>query len=233
MSNAIVINGIRLDHVLMPMEPDGTGVVSSMRFPKSQIHFSLEADSLRLVLPAYLSVELYRIGVLPQDEQTSVKISIGGRAVGRYVVDSVWYPSANHGPFGRVIFTLTRVRQRSARDPGVRQEADAEPAGGGTFVTDITHYLDEACEMANMSGPARRLASFLTLLIEAATSAPSSDEHDSGIRCRTRDCRGSIRTFRPPGQEEISWHCPVFRHNGVIRNWHNTKWNQLRRTEES
>src|SRR5271157_593285 len=41
MSNAIVINGIRLDHVLMPMEPDGTGVVSSMRFPKSQIHFSL------------------------------------------------------------------------------------------------------------------------------------------------------------------------------------------------
>ena len=44
---------------------------------------------------------------------------------------------------------------------------------GGTNVTDITHYLDEAGELMQMPGQARKLGSFLTLLIEAATDAPA------------------------------------------------------------
>ena len=83
-----------------------------------------------------------------------------------------------------------------------------------------------------LSGPARRLASFLTLLIEAATGAPSAGEHDSGIRCMAKDCRGTIRTSVPPGEDEILWHCQACGQDGVIKSWNNTKWNQLKRIEE-
>ena len=81
------------------------------------------------------------------------------------------------------------------------------------------------------ASPARKLASFLTLLIEAATAAPSAGEHDSGIRCMAKACHGAVRTSLPPGYDEIYWHCQTCGHNGVIRNSINTKWNQLKRVE--
>ena len=98
----------------------------------------------------------------------------------------------------------------------------------GTYVTDITHYLDDAGELAGMPSPARKLASFLVLLIDAATEAFPADEYDTRIRCRTDACTGSIRTSVSSMEDEISWHCPDCGHNGVIRNWQGTKWNQRR-----
>jgi predicted RNA-binding Zn-ribbon protein involved in translation (DUF1610 family) len=97
-----------------------------------------------------------------------------------------------------------------------------------TYVTDITHYLDEAGELAEMPAPARQLASFLVLLIDAATQAFPADDCDTHIRCRTSACVGSIRTSLSSMDDEISWHCPDCGHNGVIRNWQGTKWNQRR-----
>jgi len=35
-----------------------------------------------------------------------------------------------------------------------------------TFVTDITHFLGDAGEIADMPAPARKMASFLALIIE-------------------------------------------------------------------
>src|SRR5208337_4521639 len=93
---------------------------------------------------------------------------------------------------------------RSAGEQPLSQPAATENA---TYVTDITHYLDEAGELAQLPGPARGLASFLTLLIEAATGAPSAGEHDSGIRCMGKACRGTIRTSLPPGQVELYCRC--------------------------
>ena len=232
MPRTIAINGTRLDKVLMPSEPYCKGVLTSLRYPMSEIRYSRDEGTLRLVLPAYLSVELYRIGILPQDVNTSVGISIGGRPVGRYIVSDVRYTDRSDSPFGQVTFTLTRVLQRNARSAGVQPLSQPAAAIGKKYVTDITHYLDEAGELAQIPRPARRLASFLTLLIEAATGAPSAGEHDSGIRCMAKDCRGTIRTSVLPGQDEILWHCHACGHNGVIKSWNNTKWNQLKRIEE-
>ena len=89
MSKAIAINGTRLDEVRMPVEPYDPGVVSSLSYPMSQIRFSQDGGKICLVVPAYLSVELYRIGILPQDINTPVEISISGRSAGRYVVSDV------------------------------------------------------------------------------------------------------------------------------------------------
>ena len=63
----------------------------------------------------------------------------------------------------------------------------------GTYVTDITHYLDDTGELAEMPGPARKLASFLVLLIDEATQAVPANNHDTRIRCRKTACTGSIR----------------------------------------
>jgi hypothetical protein len=232
MSKTIAINGTRLDHVRMPAEPYTKGVVSSLSYPKSQIRFARGEGALRMVVPAYLSVELYRTGILPQDVNNPLAISIGGRPVGRYTVSDVRYPIRSNSAYGEVTFTLTRVPRGKARSTGVQPLSQPAAAVSGTYVTDITHFLDETGELMQLPGPARNLASFLSLLIEAATGAPSSCEHVAGIRCRAKACRGTIRTSLPPGRDEISWHCQVCGHNGVISNWHNTKWNQLKRIEE-
>jgi hypothetical protein len=233
MSKSIAINGSRLDEVRMPLPPYAKGVVSSLLYPMSAIRFERHEGTICLVLPAYLSVELYRVGILPQEAKTPIEISISGRSAGRYVVSDVRYPKGNDQPFGAVTFTLTRVAHRSAR--GVRVQPAPERVGrrNATHVTDIKHYLDKPGELMRLPGPARKLASFLSLLIEAATGCPSAVEQDSGIRCRAKACRGTIRTLLPPNLDEIIWHCPVCGHNGVIRNWSDTKWNQLKRIEGS
>ncbi|HEV3263452.1 MAG TPA: hypothetical protein VG013_41840 [Gemmataceae bacterium] len=216
----------------MLLKPPGNGTIAYLSYPMSQIRLSRDDRGLCLIVPAYLAVELYRIGILPQDANLPAEISIGGRSKGWYRVSDVRYPERSDSPFGEVTFTLTRVLQGHARGAADELPLSQSPALEGTYVTDITHYLDESGELARMPGPVRKLASFLTLLIEAATGTSSAHYHDSSIRCRTKACRGTILTFLPPNRDEISWHCPACGHNGVIRNWQNTKWNQLKRTEE-
>jgi hypothetical protein len=102
----------------------------------------------------------------------------------------------------------------------------------GTYVTDITHYLDDTGELAAMPGPARKLASFLVLLIDETTQAVPAKDYDTRIRCRTNACKGSIRASLPSMTDEISWYCPECGHNGGIRNWKGTKWDQAKRNAE-
>ena len=97
-----------------------------------------------------------------------------------------------------------------------------------TYVTDITHYLDETGELAEMPAPARKLASFLVLLIDATSQVCPVSNFDTNIRCRTDGCKGSIRTSLTRADEEITWRCPDCGHNGVIRNWQDTKWDQTK-----
>jgi hypothetical protein len=99
----------------------------------------------------------------------------------------------------------------------------------GTYVTDITHFLDDAGELvAEMPGPARKLASFLVLIIDATTEGFPARDYDTRIRCRRKACTGSVRSLLTSVDDEISWHCPVCGHHGVIRKWQGTKWNQIK-----
>ena len=97
----------------------------------------------------------------------------------------------------------------------------------GTYVIDITHYLDDEGELpAELPRPARKLASFVVLVIDAVTQDIPAHEHDTHIRCRKDGCRGSIRASLTSTNDEIVWYCPDCGYNGVIRNWQGTKWNQ-------
>ena len=97
----------------------------------------------------------------------------------------------------------------------------------GTYITDITHFLDETGEMpADLPQPAASLASFLALIIDATSEKGSSEFDEIGLRCRSGECAGSILSRIKSETDEIIWHCPVCGHNGIIRNWQATKWNQ-------
>ncbi len=162
----------------MPLEPFDNRTVSTLRYPMSEIRLTRDNDRLCLTVPAYLGIELYRIGILPQDVNIPVEISIGGRPAGRYLVSDVRYPRS---PFGQNTFTLTPVLQETAREAARASElSHSRRRETGTHVIDITHYLDESGEVAQLPGPGRKLASFVTLLIESASSTSSADEHDSG-----------------------------------------------------
>jgi hypothetical protein len=112
---------------------------------------------------------------------------------------------------------MSRHRQEQGREPGRESK---------TYVTDISHYLDTSGELTEMPGEARRLASFLVLLIDATTQAMPARGHDTRIRCRTRACTGSIQASVASKEGDIVWRCPECGHNGVIRNWQGTKWDQ-------
>ena len=228
MASLITINGARLDQVRMLLEPYGNGTVSFLSYPVGQIHITRSGNALSLVIPAFLALELYRIGILPQDTDIPVSIQIDGQREKEFLVSDVLYPNSNSGVFDRVKITLIRVPKIAARTRSERQVARASsPAQLGAYVTDIRHYLDEHGEMAPMPAPARSLASFLTLLIDEATSAFPAEIHDTGIRCRTKACNGTIQTNLTSKTDEISWCCLVCDHHGVIRNWQDTKWNRL------
>jgi len=96
-----------------------------------------------------------------------------------------------------------------------------------TYFTDITHYLDEQGNLVkDMPGPARKLASFLVLIVDTISPNCSDVFIDTEFPCRKKGCFGKILAQFDPESENILWHCTNCTHNGVISNWQNTKWDQ-------
>jgi hypothetical protein len=233
MASIVTINGIRLDQVRMPLEPYGNGTVASLSYPVSQFRVTQNGNTLSLMIPAYLALELYRTGLLPQDADTPVSIRVGGKREKDFLVTDVRYPNSHGATFGLIRFTLVRVPRIVARTRSAPAARESAVVPQGAYVTDIRHFLDDHGEMAPMPTPARSLASFLTLLIDEATRAFPAEIHDTGIRCRTKECSGTIKINLISKTDEISWCCLVCEHHGVIRNWQDTKWNRLSPDESS
>lgn len=101
----ISINGHYLQKVEMLMESDSKGVVSHLRYPKHRIDFKIEGNRLFLKIPAFLSLELYRRAILPQDVSKSVLINICGKNIGKFLVVDFRYP---HNIYGMVSIILDR-----------------------------------------------------------------------------------------------------------------------------
>lgn len=96
-----------------------------------------------------------------------------------------------------------------------------------TWVTDITHLLDEFGNIAADSGPGRRFAEFQVALI-ALISHPEPVPKELRVPCRRRPdrkpCKGSIEGFVDPDLHVIVWQCPACGDNGYINNWQGTLW---------
>jgi hypothetical protein len=95
----------------------------------------------------------------------------------------------------------------------------------GTYVTNITHYLDDEGEIvATIPAPARKLASFLVLLIDSITSESLPTTLPSEIRCRKRGCYGQIIISLDDITGPINWQCSQCDHHGIISQWQGSKW---------
>jgi hypothetical protein len=92
----ISINGKKLHKVMMPLVPySNSNSVVSLCYPKHRIEFEQQQDLATLIVPTKLAVEIYRVGILPQDESQEFSISISGKTIGCFKVIKFLYPN-NH-----------------------------------------------------------------------------------------------------------------------------------------
>ena len=82
-----------------------------------------------------------------------------------------------------------------------------------TWITDITHYLDERGAIVSTPGPARLLAEHLGAIVVAVTREPFQSATASTVRCRRRPdrkpCPGQIRgAITLDDHMHIVWECP-------------------------
>jgi len=93
----ISINGKKLHELMMPLVPyENCNSVVSMRYPKNRIFYEQsEKGILRLTIPSNLALEMYRIGILPQDKNHDFPVSISGKSIGNYKVVDFLYPNSS------------------------------------------------------------------------------------------------------------------------------------------
>lgn len=105
----ISINGNKLHETMMPCAPyDNCNSVVSLCYPKNRIAIRLNDDLLNLTVPSMLALEMYRIGILPQDHTLTFSVSVSGKSIGRYMVINFLYP--NSAGFNDNVF-ITMHRQ--------------------------------------------------------------------------------------------------------------------------
>ena len=97
-----------------------------------------------------------------------------------------------------------------------------------TWVTDLTHFLDEEGGIAPSEGPVRRLAEHLAAIVSMVSRPEIIPPPEYKVSCRRRPsrkpCTGAIEADLDPETEDIVWWCPVCHDNGYIRNWKGTMW---------
>ncbi len=93
----ISINGKKLHELTMPLVPyENCNSVVLLRYPKNRISFEQsEGGVLRLTIPSNLALEMYRIGILPQDTSRIFPVSISGKSVGNYKIADFLYPNSS------------------------------------------------------------------------------------------------------------------------------------------
>lgn len=101
------INGHKLHEVTMLLEPYCYGSVSYLRYPKHIILHERTDDTLTLKIPAKLALELYRKGILPQEQESDIILSISGKKIGAYRIHDFRYPK-DHSKIIKIVFKKTK-----------------------------------------------------------------------------------------------------------------------------
>ena len=93
----ISISGEKLHEVKMLMIPYDARTVSYLSYPKNRINFHVDEDEIVLSIPPMLAIELYRRGLLPQDENQSFPIHVSGKKIGIFKVVDFRYLNSYSG----------------------------------------------------------------------------------------------------------------------------------------
>lgn len=99
---------------------------------------------------------------------------------------------------------------------------------GDTWITDMTHFLDQRGQPAEFRGS--RIAKHLGAIVSHLTSSPSDTMRELPLSCRRRPnrkaCPGKIHAGFEGGTSNIIWSCPVCNDCGIINHWQNTFWDK-------
>jgi len=103
----ISINDQKLHEVRMLTIPYDAKTVSHLVYPKSRIKFQLNEDKLTLCIPPMPAIELYRTGILPQDNNKEFPVHVSGRKAGIYTIVDFRYPNSHYDDY----VTITMKQQ--------------------------------------------------------------------------------------------------------------------------
>jgi hypothetical protein len=93
------------------------------------------------------------------------------------------------------------------------------------YISTMTHFLDEQGNIAKeMHKEGREHASFLALIIDAATKDYPPPTKSTEIRCMMKKCTGTIEIGVNAREEVIEWQCTKCKEAGKISGWQGTKW---------
>jgi hypothetical protein len=97
-----------------------------------------------------------------------------------------------------------------------------------TWVTDITHFLDEEGEIITGPPQARKLGDYFAAIIMMATFPDPDYPPEYRVSCRRKPhrkpCLEEIIGYIDPETDEIFWKCPKCEDRGLISNWRGTIW---------
>ncbi len=67
----IAINGTALHRVQLLLEPEVSGSVVHLSYPSERLRAVQDGDELELMIPAFLTLELYRLGLLSEEDNAA------------------------------------------------------------------------------------------------------------------------------------------------------------------
>jgi hypothetical protein len=100
------------------------------------------------------------------------------------------------------------------------QRAPRALTRGATYITDLTHFLDEN-GLPPVDAPRRLLkaCAFFGSIVNAGSSHPVGMQFSSTVPCRRRLCSRVSLTVVNGHDGTIRWECPDCGKNGYISNW--------------
>jgi hypothetical protein len=102
------------------------------------------------------------------------------------------------------------------------------------FVSDLRHFLDLPDDV---SGPARRMAEHLSLIVRAATAGDSGTTWVTALSCNRRPgrvaCAGTLAVRRTDVPPTIAWQCTSCGDDGVISGWERSPYDLRPRSSEA
>jgi len=105
------------------------------------------------------------------------------------------------------------------------QRASRAPTRGATYITDLTHFLDEN-GLPPVDAPRQllKVLAFLGNIVKAGSSHPVGTQFSSAVPCRRRLCSRLSLTIVNGRDDTIRWECPDCGENGYISKWQGTDY---------
>ena len=97
-----------------------------------------------------------------------------------------------------------------------------------TWITDLTHFLDEEGNIISKPSQAKALAEYMAAIVSMASFPDPEYPPEYIVRCRRRPnrkpCLEQIVGFINDETDAIVWMCPRCKDCGTISNWRGTRW---------